>query len=247
MGGFGNNSPWGNTQFGGGSGGSGQNFTQGSGPPQTTKVSTATPVLWSNGNLFNGWLMLGIALPTGAAGSSFPSITLWGNMPPQPLPQWVMIPIVQGQLDQNTSVFQSIYLDPPGCKYVAYWLDTNKNIIFPSGGATPALFDIAQGSYVIQQPYLATPSTPNVIPAPQLPGSVASTISGNVFATPAYETPTGNIDGNNRVFGISRVPNVLMFYVDGQLQDPNTYGVSGATITLTVAPVVGSILTAIIF
>lgn len=246
MGTWGNN-PWGNTPWGGGgTGGGGGGFTQTAGQPQTAHITTSTPVLWSNGNLYNGWLMLGVAMPTGASGNSYPSITLWGNMPPQPLPQWIMIPIVQGQIDQNTSVFQSPYLDPPGCRYVAYWLDTNKNVIYPTSGTAPSLFDITTGSYVIQQPFLAIPATPNIIPAPQKPGMVSPNSSGEVFSTPTYEIPGGVVDGTNTVFTVSRVPSFLMFFIDGQLQAPGTYAVTGNIVSLSIPPTVGATLTAML-
>jgi hypothetical protein len=110
------------------------------------------------------------------------------------------------------------------------------------------LFDITTGSYVIQQPFLTIPATPNLIPAPQKPGSVAASSSGGeVFSTPTYEIPTGVVDGANTVFTVSRVPNFLMFFVDGQLQAPGTYAINGLNVSLSVPPTVGSILTAMIF
>lgn len=247
MGTFGNN-PWGQTQWGGAGAGGSNGGGANSVIPQTATITTSTPVIWSNGNLFNGWLLLGTALPTGATGTSYPSVTLWGNMPPQPLPQWIMIPIVGGVIDQNTTVFQSIYLDPPGCRYVAYWLDTNKNTISPAGGASPSLFDITTASYVITQPYLLIPASPNIIPAPQNPSApVASYLKGESYAMPANEIPQGTVDGSNTIFTVSHTPNYLMFFVDGQLQAPGTYISQGTSIICSVPPAIGSLLTAIIF
>lgn len=220
--------------------------TPGGQVPSAT-LSTVAPVLWANGSPFTGWLLIGIAMPTGAAGSSYPSATLWGQSPAQPLPQWIMVPIIAGSIDTYTSIFYNTYLDPPGCRYVAYWLDSNRNQIYPALNVAPLLFDITSSPYTITQPTLTAPSSPNNIPAPQGSNSVASSLSTQTYAFPSQETPLGTVDGSNAVFTLSRAPNFLIFMVDGQVQDPTTYTVANTTVTLNVAPTLGAAVRAIVF
>lgn len=60
--------------------------------------------------------------------------------------------------------------------------------------------------------------------------------------TPERETPSGTINGVNKIFTISNTPiaNTLEVYVNGLLQDlTNDYTFSGTTITFVDAPSVG--------
>jgi len=59
---------------------------------------------------------------------------------------------------------------------------------------------------------------------------------GNAFKK---ETPTGTINGTNKDFVLSAVPVVgsVLVFVDGLIN--TSYSVSGSTITMTDAPVVG--------
>lgn len=73
-------------------------------------------------------------------------------------------------------------------------------------------------------------------------GGVVSVSNGQNTVT--GETPTGVINGVNKIFVLAHVPTSLAVYLNGLLQYPGTdYTVSGNAITLAVAPNSGSVLT----
>lgn len=62
------------------------------------------------------------------------------------------------------------------------------------------------------------------------------------------EVPTGTIDGSNTSFSITSAPSSSWFelYQDGLYMEPTTdYSISGTTITMVVAPVLGQKLRAV--
>ena len=87
--------------------------------PTSTKIITSAPVTWSDGSLFSGYLLLGLALPTDSLGAQWAEVNLYGTS--QILPKWTVIPIVEGTVDSNTSIFPNTQLDPPRTKYAIYW------------------------------------------------------------------------------------------------------------------------------
>jgi len=213
--------------------------------PQTAKITTSTPVTWSDGSLFNGYILFGIALPTDVSGAQWAEVKLLGTR--QRLPVWTVLPIVEGQLDQITTLFLTTQLDPPNTRYTAYWFDNTDKLIYPyPSGTKAAAFSIASNPYTITQPTLAAPTlaTGAYFPDPQ--PVVRNAVS--FLASTAVEVYlTGTADGVNKVFTIPETSVVLaVIYVDGQKQDPLTYTRTGSTVTFTAAPTAGSSVTALV-
>ena len=135
--------------------------------PRTAQILTSpSPVLWQNGQTFDGCLWLGLVLPPAASGN-FPAPSLWASQRPQQLPQFTKIPIVGGLIDLITQVFWNSDIDPPGTQYVAYYFDRLNNLIAPaSGTATP--FTVNSAQFTITVPTLTNPSYVGVVnPVPQ--------------------------------------------------------------------------------
>ena len=129
--------------------------------PQSTQVTFASPAQWTDGTLFDGFILIGIALPT-VSGVSYPSLSYQSNFPSQRLPQWYVIPVTAGVPNQNTFVFFTNAIDPPNCRYTSYFYDHNKQQV--SGPST--LFQITSAPFVMTVPTLTAPTAPTSGPTP---------------------------------------------------------------------------------
>lgn len=130
--------------------------------PRTAKLSGT--VTWSNGANFDGFIAIGVAVPT-VSGVAYPTISMDATFPPLNLPLWTFVPVKDGAIDQNTKLFFNADLEPPGCRYAAYWYDVNYKRIFPAGSAS--LFDITVDPFSITVPTLAVPTTAVTAPVPE--------------------------------------------------------------------------------
>lgn len=130
-----------------------------------SKATITGTVSWSNGVLFDGWLLLGIVRPENADGQ-WPSTVLAGQLAPQRLPIWLEIPISAGVIDTATKVFFNSSIEPPNTQYVAFWYDRNKRRLFPATGVAPTPFTISTDPYAITVPTLTIPSTSATLPTP---------------------------------------------------------------------------------
>lgn len=134
--------------------------------PQT--VTLTGTITWSDGTLFDGYVLLGLGLPSNAT-DVWPSLAVGaGKYPMLRLPIWTVVPIRQGVFDPNTKVFVNTSIDPPNSKYGAYWFDNNKRRIYPAAGVTAAPFTIsasANGTYALTPgASLTLPLAPTTIP-----------------------------------------------------------------------------------
>ena len=212
--------------------------------PTTTKIVTSANVTWSGGSLFSGYLLLGVALPLDSNGVQWAHVNLFGTS--QPLPQWTVIPIIEGVLDNNTSVFPNSQIDPPNTKYAAYWYDNTWKLIYPfPAGTLPTLFTITGATYTITPPTLTSPTAATVAftPVPQSEDATTSFTSTNIIEYVC----TGTADGVNATFVIPYSPVVLaVMFIDGQKQDTSTYTRVGSVVTFNIAPTAGSSVTALV-
>lgn len=128
--------------------------------PQSAQVNTNNLVEYSDTTPFNGFLWLGLELPSAG---TYTQPTLWNSYRYTQLPRYIQIPIIAGQIDQTTQVFLTTQQEPPGTQYVAYWFDAEGNLIAPtSGTATP--FSITDITYIITPPTLNKPSYSGAVP-----------------------------------------------------------------------------------
>jgi hypothetical protein len=126
--------------------------------PRTAQLITSPGIVtWSNGYIFDGFLWLGLSLPTG-----YTNIKCFGSQLPQEIPRYIKVPIIAGQLDQTTQIFYTTDMDPPATQYFAYWFDRNNQLITPDPG-TAVGFVVSTPVVTIAIPTLTLPS---VGPAP---------------------------------------------------------------------------------
>lgn len=212
-------------------------------PPTSTKITTASPVLWSDNSLFTGYILFGVALPTDATGAQWAELRLYGTS--QRLPLWTIIPVVEGTVDTNTSLYLTTQLDPPNTRYAIYWYDSTWKLVYPfPSGTLPSLVSVTTSPYQITVPSLTAPGTPLAAqtPAPQTSTSaMTSYVSSNLIEY----ILAGSADGVNTIFTIPYTPVVVAsLFIDGQKQDPSTYTRVGSTVTFVTAPTAGSSVSA---
>jgi len=131
-------------------------------PPNTATITpSVNPVLWSNSKHFNGWLLLGIAVPT-LSSIPYPTLSLDASSPQLRIPQWIPIPITDGVVNQNTFIYFTNAIEPPNVQYVAYWYDINFALI--SGPSS--LFTVTANPYTITVPTLTVPVAAVAGPTP---------------------------------------------------------------------------------
>ena len=214
--------------------------------PTSTKIITSTPVTWSDGSLFSGYILLGLALPTDSLSAQWAQVNLYGTS--QTLPKWTVIPIIEGTVDNNTSIFPNTQLDPPNTKYAVYWYDNTWKLVYPfPSGTLPSLVTVTGATYTITQPTLTAPTaaTGALTPAPQTIED--DTSNPMTYAIPVEYILTGTADGTNKVFTIPATPKIFAaVFIDGQKQETTLYSRSGSVVTFTTAPVADSVVTALV-
>lgn len=213
--------------------------------PLSAKITTTVPVTWSDGSLFSGYILFGIALPTDSLGAQWAELRLWGTS--QRLPLWVTVPVVEGQVDTNTTLFYTNQMDPPNTRYSIYWFDMTWKRIYPIG-SLPALISVTANPYVVTQPTLAAPGVPGagLTPDPQTPFSTNTSGTGTYLIENEYIL-TGTADGVNATFTLPVTPVITAFlFIDGQKQDPANYLRTGPVVIFSTPPTAGASVSALV-
>jgi len=95
-------------------------------------------LLWDNGANFNGYAWISVIpgdneceYTTGQTGNSFPAETL---------PQFSVIPIVEGRYNSSLGLFYNADISPPGSTYIARFYDTTQCCLI-AGPTDPFIVD----------------------------------------------------------------------------------------------------------
>lgn len=100
-------------------------------PTRVSKPSSSATVTWSNGDLFDGYLFVGI-VPPQFSGVDSPTID-WGDYPELvEIPKIYPINIVAGKYDQSSGVHYTSDLNPPNTQFVAWFQDRAGKVFGPS-------------------------------------------------------------------------------------------------------------------
>lgn len=113
---------------------------------------TQTPVTWSDGTLFDGFLLLGLVSPQ-YANLAWQQISLAGRVPAELIPVFLKIPIVSGVYRNDIGVLYNSSLAPPNTQYAAWWYD-NSPLPRLIAGPTP-LFTV--NSATLTPPVMSLP------------------------------------------------------------------------------------------
>lgn len=130
--------------------------------PRTGKLKATPDIMWDNGDLFNGFAVVAIVLPT-IDSIPWPSLTIDPNSPAQRLPETATIPIVDGVFNNSIALFYNADLNPPNSRYAIYYLDSSWNIV-GSPATSADFFVVSQGETNPPQYTLETPVSGTVVP-----------------------------------------------------------------------------------
>lgn len=121
----------------------------------------STPIYWSDATtLWDGTVLFVLSRPSGYTQS-----TVINQNPAQVVGDHVRIKIVNGVPDQSARVIYTSYLDPPGCKYAAFWYDTEGTSIYtPTLGSE--LFTVISTPKALPVVTLTKPTAASIIPTP---------------------------------------------------------------------------------
>jgi len=124
---------------------------------RTSKADSSTTLSWSDGNLFQGYLLLGLAAPTGR-----PSVELSSYIGIVEIPIFTLIPITDGKYHQATEVFYTTDLTPPNTTYFAWLLDkTGTQVGSVSTSFTVTTNPFTPPSFTMTVPAVGTAPTTN--------------------------------------------------------------------------------------
>jgi hypothetical protein len=169
---------------------------------------------WTDGTLFNGFVLIGLALPT-ASGTQFLGVRYGNAGISEAIPQFTKIPVTDGLLSTSCGLFYNADLTPPGSQYVGWTYIPNG----PTAGGTcrmiagpTATFEVDEPTFTLPSMTLTVPTTGSV-PTPDVavtPGSGATTVSFITY--PATETA----DGIETEFSFSFLPSCVFY--NGQMR-----------------------------
>lgn len=117
------------------------------------KIKTATDIVWDNGKLFDGFLLLGLMQTKDFWNERGAFEVIPGSLSYQKLPLWNMLRISAGKLPESRCVVKNSAITPPGTYYLAFVYDP---ALRPVWGPTPP-FTVTQDEQVITVPPLYVP------------------------------------------------------------------------------------------
>lgn len=131
------------------------------GQPRSGKFPQ-TQITWSDGSIFNGFLLVSLVPPILSA-ISYTEGDFGLTYPTAQLPPFATIPIQNGQLNSNLGLFYNADISPPNTTYIARWYDTTKRLV--SGPGSPFTVDSDPIALTIPSPTVpssgGTPPVPN--------------------------------------------------------------------------------------
>jgi hypothetical protein len=186
--------------------------------PRISYPSQSTPLAWTSGDLFNGFVLIGLALPT-SSGTAFLGVRYGNAGISEAIPQFTKIPVKDGLLNSSCGLFYNADLTPPASIYYAWIYVPNgptaggvcRMIAGPSASfsVTAPTFEIP--ALTLTVPTVGTQPTPDVAAPPG--GSYVTLVSFQTY--PATETP----DGVETDFTFSFLPSAVLY--NGQMRFEN--------------------------
>ena len=126
--------------------------------PRRAKFDGEVTVTWDDLSNFNGFLLVGVELPT-----NYSFYTVAGTIPTAKLPIFARIPITNGKFSTSSSLFYNADLTPPNTQYVCWYYDLY-NLTPVAGPSTP--FQVTSDPIT---PPVLTLTAPLVSNTPPLP------------------------------------------------------------------------------
>lgn len=133
--------------------------------PQSATLDQSVTVSWSNGDTFNGFMLVGLVVPS-TGGTAWAELDLGGQAPGERIPLWTKVPIVDGKFDSTVGILYNAAIAPPNTKYAAWYYDQSTNpprqIAGPSDLFTVTSTPLTPPSLTLTVPTAGvTPPTPD--------------------------------------------------------------------------------------
>lgn len=196
--------------------------------PRIAKFDTSATIYYSDGTtLFNGFFLVGAALPT-VSGTAFTSL-YYGNSGVAPrISKWVKVPVSEGKFHTSVGLFYNEDIVPPATVYYAWAYFGGSN-----GGAARQLAG-PSASFTVTSDVITVPSLtitiPSVgsVPDPDA-ASVASTAPTQITLT--FYSPTETCDDVISSFTFTGIPQFVLY--NGQVRlEGSGYSRTGFVIQL---------------
>ena len=124
--------------------------------PRIALFDGTTVYKWSDGNNFNGFVLIALVYPVGY------TQIMYGNFSPSlAVPQFMRVPIINGQANTACGIFLNADLVPDTTQYVAWYYDTTNTQI---AGPTVQFTVTTQGPFT--PPILTLPVQSSLQPPP---------------------------------------------------------------------------------
>jgi hypothetical protein len=209
-------------------------------PFNRAQFQSTSPIQWSTGTPFNGYVLLIMALPNAGA-QVWTRVALRNCSPKRLVPQKVKIPIREGVYDNFTLAWTTDSLVPENLLYSAFFYDDTDQLI----GIGSVLFSVtSSGSspyssvfYTLNPPTLTAPTASTISPSPtSVPSTQVVTV---IYNTPSRGAITGTKNGVNTAFTLSSPTYVvaMILYNQTVLTQGVHYTLSGASLTM-IAPMI---------
>lgn len=133
--------------------------------PQTATLDQSVTVTWTNGDLFNGFLLIGLIVPS-SGGTAWAELDLGGQYPGVRLPIFQRVSIINGQFDNSVGVLYNSSIAPPNTQYACWYYDQSTNpprkIAGPSSPFTVSTATLTPPTATLTVPTAGvTPPTPD--------------------------------------------------------------------------------------
>lgn len=132
--------------------------------PQYATLSQSESITWSNGDLFNGFLLLGLVVPIGGS-TAWAELDLGGQSPGERIPIFTRVPVVNGQFDNSVGVIYNSSIAPPNTKYACWYYDQSSNPPRKIAGPS-SLFTVSSSTLTPPALTLTVPTAGTVAPSP---------------------------------------------------------------------------------
>lgn len=135
--------------------------------PNVATPDQSTVIRWSNNDLFNGFMLVGLVVPNAGGTTPWAELDLAGQAPGERIPIFTKVPIANGQMSNSVGIIYNTSLSPPNSRYAAWLYD---NSVYPPhqvAGPT-ALFDVLTATF--NAPTM-TPTAPTAGTVPPVPNA----------------------------------------------------------------------------
>jgi hypothetical protein len=166
-------------------------------------------ITWSNGDLFNGFALIGIALPT-SSGTAFLGVRYGNSGISEAVPQWYKVPVRDGVLHSSSGLLYNADLTPPASIYYGWFYTSNG----PTAGGPSRMIAGPSASFSVTAPTFAIPALTLPVPSAgsvPVPDTSVSASSTPATATFTLVSPAETADGVETEFTFSGLPQVVIY------------------------------------